>query len=278
MRRNSMNNMTDTLQFSQQSMIATITLNRPDVLNAIDLATADALRSQLSRIEQAPDIRAVILTGSGRAFCAGGDLRFAVATNPTTPGESFLALTDILNDCIRQIRTMAKPVIAAINGPAAGAGFFLALACDLRVMADDTYLKQANTSHGLSIPAGGTFTLPRLVGLARALEIAMLDERIPAQQALDLGLVTRVVPPTHLLAEAEALADRLAHRPVAAIGRVKQLMNETFHSSLTVQLEREQQAIVDSANSNEGRAGIKAFLEKQPLDFTKLRLSGSGFE
>jgi 2-(1,2-epoxy-1,2-dihydrophenyl)acetyl-CoA isomerase len=162
---------------------------------------------------------------------------------------------------------MPKPVIAAINGPAAGAGFFLALACDLRIMGNSAYLKQANTSHGLSIPAGGTFTLPRLVGLARALEIAMLDEPIPAAWALELGLINKVVPEARLLDEAQRLADRIAHMPVETLGRVKQLMNMSFYTSLEQQLENERQAIGASANSVEGREGIAAFLEKRQPDF-----------
>jgi 2-(1,2-epoxy-1,2-dihydrophenyl)acetyl-CoA isomerase len=164
---------------------------------------------------------------------------------------------------------MPKPVIAAINGPAAGAGLFLALACDLRIMAGSAYLKQANTSHGLSIPAGGAFTLPRLVGLARALEIAMLDEPIPASQALELGLVNNVVPEAQLLAEARRLAGRAARMPVETLGRVKQLMNASFDTSLEQQLENERQAIAVSANSGEGREGITAFLEKRQPDFIK---------
>jgi len=250
--------------------VTTITLNRPHVLNAIDLATCEALRTRLREAAAAPEIRAVILTGNGRAFCAGGDLGFALAANPDTLGDSFLALTEILHDCIAQIRTIPKPIIAAINGPAAGAGLFLALACDLRLMADDAYLRQANTSHGLSIPAGGTFTLPRLVGLARALEIALLDEPIPAANALELGLANRVVSAAQLRSEAKSLANRVAHQPIAVLGRVKQLMNESFDSSLAAQLERERQAIAVSANSKEGREGVDAFLQKRQPNFSSL--------
>lgn len=253
--------------FSVRDSIATITLNRPEVLNALDLEMCQALKAHLLKARQDPDIRAVILTGQGPAFCAGGDLRFALAANPHTPGDSFLALTEVLHDCIAQIRTMPKPVIAAINGPAAGAGFALALACDLRTIAADTYLKQANTSHGLSIPASGTFTLPRLVGLARALEIAMLDEPILAERALALGLVSQVSPPAHLLAETRQLAARVARMPVETLGRVKQLLNESFDSSLAEHLDRERWQVAASANSSEGREGVKAFLEKRSPDF-----------
>jgi 2-(1,2-epoxy-1,2-dihydrophenyl)acetyl-CoA isomerase len=234
-----------------------------------------ALQARLAEAEQNPEVRAVILTGNGRGFCAGGDLRFALAANPDAPGKSFLALTGILNQCILTIRHMSKPVIAAINGPAAGAGFFLALACDLRVMAASAYLKQANTSHGLTIPAGGTATLPRLVGLARALEIAMLDERISAARALELGLVNKVSFDTTLAEQTQELAGRVARMPVGALGRVKRLMNEAFSASLAEQLERESVEIAASANSGEGREGIAAFLEKRRPDFLNGRLSQS---
>jgi 2-(1,2-epoxy-1,2-dihydrophenyl)acetyl-CoA isomerase len=262
-----MNHSDKPLLFSYQDSIATLTLNRREVLNAIDLEMSQALMTQLAEVEQNPGIRAVILTGSGRAFCAGGDLRFAMAANPDRPGDSFLALTAILHTCIKQIRQISKPVIAAINGPAAGAGLFLALACDLRLMANATYLKQSNTSHGLVIPAGGTFSLPRLVGLARALEIALLDEPIPASRALELGLVNKVVPETVLLDEARKLAQRVAQMPTATLGRVKRLMNQAFYTSLEEQLESERQEIAASANSAEGREGISAFLEKRQPDF-----------
>ncbi|MFN8457124.1 MAG: enoyl-CoA hydratase-related protein [Anaerolineae bacterium] len=257
----------EALLFSYAASVATLTFNRPEVLNAIDLSTAETLHRQLTDAERNPEIRAVILTGRGRGFCAGGDLRFALAVNPHSPGDSFLALTHTLHASILKLRQMDKPVIAAINGPAAGAGLFLALACDVRVMAGSAYLKQSNTSYGLSIPAGGTFTLPRLVGLAKALEIALLDEPIPAAHALELGLVNKVVPQSRLLSEAQQLAERLANRPVGALGRVKRLLNGAFEASLAEQLEREWQEIAASANSAEGREGITAFLEKRQPDF-----------
>ncbi|HXV98498.1 MAG TPA: enoyl-CoA hydratase-related protein [Anaerolineae bacterium] len=142
-----------------------------------------------------------------------------------------------------------------------------ALACDLRVMADSADLKQSNTSYGPSIPAGGTFTLPRLVGLARALEISMLDEPISAVRALELGLVNKVVPQTTLLNEAQELADRVARMPIVTLSRVKRLMNQSFYTSLEDQLESERQEIAASANSVEGREGIASFLEKRKPHF-----------
>lgn len=252
---------------SRRGAIVTLTLNRPEVLNAIDGALVTTLRTALSEAAQDPSIRAVILSGSGRGFCAGGDLRFALEANPERPGDSFLALTDALHPCIELIRTMSKPVIAAINGPAAGAGLFLALACDLRVMADSAYLKQSNTSYGLSLPAGGSFLLPRLVGMGRALEIVLLDEPISAVRALEIGLVTQVVPLAELLERTAALATRVAQMPVETLGRVKRLMNQVWATTLTEQLAYEQSELAASANASEGREGIVAFLEKRRPDF-----------
>lgn len=248
--------------------ILQITLNRPSVLNAIDLDMVTQLRQMLVEAKTDEAIRAIVITGNGRAFCAGGDLKFAVHANPDYPGDSFLALTAILHGCIEEIRMMSKPVISAINGVAAGAGLFLALACDLRVMANSAYLKQSNTSYGLSLPAGGTFTLPRLVGMGRALEIVMLDERISATKALEIGLVNRMVPSDCLLPEARSLALRVAQMPIQTLGRVKHLMNDSFYSTLTEQLAAERQAIAMSANSPEGREGLSAFIQKRRPVFT----------
>ena len=250
-----------TTDYSQN--ILTITLNRPGLLNAIDLEMAETLKDILLDAAKDSTIRAIVLTGSGRAFCSGGDLKFAHQVNPDNPGDSFWALTSVLHVCIEEIREMSKPVIAAINGPAAGAGLFLALACDLRVMAQSAYLKQSNTSHGLSIPAGGTFTLPRLIGLGRALEIALLDDLIPSASALNLGLVSQVVSDETLLPTAQQLAVRVAQMPIETLGRVKRLMNDSFDSTLSEQMAAEQHAIAQAANASEGREGVLAFLQKR---------------
>lgn len=259
------------IDYQRNGDIAQITLNRPTVLNAIDMNMVTMLQAQLYAVGQDKTVRAVLLTGQGRGFCAGGDLRFARAMNPEQPGGSFLALTGVLHNCIAEIRMMPKPVIAAINGPAAGAGLFLALACDLRIMADSAYLKQSNTSYGLSIPAGGTFLLPRLLGLGLALEIAMMDEPISAERALTLGLVTKLAPAETLLADAYRLAGQIALRSSDALGRTKQLMNGAFEHTLEEQLQLERQAVAASANTIEGREGVAAFLEKRQPDFLAVR-------
>lgn len=259
----SINPISESVIFDVEDSVMYITLNRPEVLNALDLEMVGTLHQLLVQSKDNEAIRAIVITGKGRAFCAGGDLKFAVQANPENPGDSFLALTAVLHACIEEIRTMSKPVIAAINGPAAGAGLFLALACDLRLMAETAYLKQSNTTYGLSLPAGGTFTLPRLVGMGRALEIVMLDEPIAAPKACDLGLVNRIVANEDLLDQAHALAIQTTQMPIGTLGRVKQLMNRAFYNSLNEQLAAEQQAIVLSANSAEGQEGLSAFLQKR---------------
>lgn len=253
---------------SYSPSILTITLNRPCVLNAINLEMAEILKQTLLETARDTAIRAIVLTGSGRAFCSGGDLKFAHQVNPEVPGDSFWALTSVLHVCIEEMREMSKPVIAAINGPAAGAGLFLALACDLRVMAQSAYLKQSNTSHGLSIPAGGTFTLPRLIGMGRALEIALLDEPIPSAASLNMGLVSQVVSDDALLSTAQQLAARVAQMPIETLGRVKRLMNDSFDSTLSEQMAAEQHAISQAANSSEGREGVLAFLQKRSPQYS----------
>ena len=241
----------------------TIVLNRPEKLNAIDLDMVELLRNELQNAASNSDIRAIIITGAGKGFCSGGDLKFALEANPNQPGDSFLALTTVLHDCISLIRNMPKPVVAAINGVAAGAGLFLALACDMRMMAKSAYLKQSNTSYGLSLPAGGTFTLPRLIGFGRALEVVMLDRIIPAQEAKLLGLVSVLVKEKNLIKETVNVTYELSQRPVNTFGRVKKLMNESFYRNLNEQLTAEQTEIVNSANDLEGREGLEAFTQKR---------------
>jgi 2-(1,2-epoxy-1,2-dihydrophenyl)acetyl-CoA isomerase len=240
-----------------------ITLARPAVLNAINLEMAELLQQQLFEARQSSAIRAVVITGKGRAFCSGGDLKFAVQANPDTPGDSFLALTAVLNRCVEEIRSMPKAVIASINGVAAGAGLFLALACDLRIMAKSAYLKQSNTSYGLATPAGGTFTLPRFVGIGRAMEIVMLDQQIAAKTAIKLGLVNRIVPHYALAENTQALAKHVAQMPIETLGRMKQLINQSFNHSLNEQLAAEREIMASCANSSEGREGLSAFLQKR---------------
>lgn len=253
-----------------QDGIGRVLLNRPDSYNALDLATARELADTLHRLSADDSVGAVIITGAGAAFSAGGDIKRALS-HPHGPGAAFHELATYVHVCIAEVRRMRKPVIAAINGVAAGGGFSLALACDFRLMAESARLKQGFTSNALCIDAGGTFTLPRLVGLARALEIAAFDEPIPAAQALAWGLVTQVTPAAELLDSAVRMARTLLRRSLHTFGWSKQLLTDAFDTSLETQLERERQGLVSCASHRDGLEGMQAFLEKRPPRYNQDR-------
>ncbi len=254
--------MTDAVQVRLQEGIARILLNRPEALNAVDGDLARELAERLGTVSLSNEVKAVVITGKGRAFCAGGDLRW-VREFPEGPDAGLHELAGIFHRSIIEIRQMDKPVIAAINGVAAGAGFSLALACDFRIMAEKAVLRQAYTSAGLSIDGGGSFTLPRLVGLGRALEIAAFDPVIESRQALEWGLVTRVVDEGRAEPEAVAVARDLMTRSLTSFAGSKRLLGDSFDRPLEVQLERERSSLVSCARLPDGREGIQAFTEKR---------------
>jgi 2-(1,2-epoxy-1,2-dihydrophenyl)acetyl-CoA isomerase len=244
--------------------VARLTLNRPDVLNALSVSLARALADALIGVASDSTVRAVIITGAGRAFCSGGDLREASA-HPGGLSAGLHELSAYVHLAISEIRVMGKPVIAAVNGIAAGGGFSLALACDYRVIAKGATLRQAYTSHGLSIDAGGTFMLPRLVGLARAMEIGGLDKPISADEALAFGLATRVVENAELLASAVELTKELGQRSMHSFAATKALLNESFNTSLETQLANERAHIRECATTAEGIERVRAFIEKRQV-------------
>ncbi len=252
--------MADALKLEARDGIARVRLDRPAMLNALDTDLALALAEGLAGLTLDRRVKAVIVTGEGRAFCAGGDLRWAQA-QPGGPAAGLHQLAGAFHRAIAEIRHMPKPVIAAINGVAAGAGFSLALACDFRVMAEGAALRQAYTTAGLSIDGGGTFTLPRLVGLGRALEIAAFDPVIDARVALEWGLVNRLAQDAE--AEAEAMSRDLLGRSLTSFAWSKRLLSDAFDRPLEVQLERERAGIVACAGLPDGEEGIRAFTEKR---------------
>ncbi|HVE83969.1 MAG TPA: enoyl-CoA hydratase-related protein [Myxococcales bacterium] len=256
-----------TVRAKREGAVLTLTLDHPSRLNALDWPLLESFLPQLRAAARDRTVRVVVVTGAGKAFCAGGDLKACMEKSAANPGAAFYELASVFHLCVEEIRWMEKPVVAAINGVAAGGGFSLALACDLRLMAKSASLKQAYTSAGLAYDGGSTFTLPRLVGMGKALEMAMLDEPVGAEEALRLGLVTRVVPDGELAGAAAALAEKLAGKAVGAIGRVKRLLNGSFDHGLEAQLELERQAISDASDTPEGREGVRAFVEKRPAKF-----------
>ncbi len=254
------------VRVERNGAVATVTLDRQDRFNAFDGEVLAQLEDALMDVGRDSAVRAVILTGAGKAFCAGGDLK-AVLKPGKSPGEWFYLYASTFHQCINELRTMPKPVIGAINGVAAGGGFSLALACDLRVMGESAYMRQAYTSNGLTMDGGGTFMLPRLVGIGRALEIAMLDEKISSGVALELGLVNRVVADGRLRDAAMDLALNLAGRATETLARIKLLMNSSFETSLGARLEEERRQLGRSADSLVGLEGLSAFEHKRAPDF-----------
>jgi 2-(1,2-epoxy-1,2-dihydrophenyl)acetyl-CoA isomerase len=254
--------MSEAVKLEREGEIARVVLHRPEVLNALDLDLAQGLVDAVEAAALAGEIRVVVVTGEGRGFCAGGDLGWALR-QPDGAAAAIHRLAGTFHRAVTQIRRMGKPVVAAVNGVAAGAGFSLALACDFRVMARGAVLRQAYSSAGLCIDGGGTFTLPRLVGAARALEIAALDPTIGAEQALEWGLVHRLADAGEAMAAALALAADLLQRSTSSFAASKALLDRAYQTSLEEQLEREREAIVACAASADGQEGIRAFTEKR---------------
>jgi 2-(1,2-epoxy-1,2-dihydrophenyl)acetyl-CoA isomerase len=258
--------MNDPILTQEQENILQITLNRPEAYNALNLDMMKLLGDALSSAAADTSIKGVLLTGRGKAFCAGGDLKW-VSQQAEETGSVFYKLAPQFHLSILEIRRMGKPVIAAINGIAAGGGFSLALACDFRVMAQSAVLRQAYTSSGLSIDGGGSFTLPRLVGLARAMEIMAFDQPISPAQALEWGLVTKVAPDDEVLSESLAMLRTLTKNSLHSFACSKRLMVDSFNNTLESQLELERQGISECGAHPDGQEGIKAFVEKRKPTF-----------
>jgi len=254
--------MTVSILTQQHGEILEIAINRPEAYNALNLDVMVMLSDALASTATDASIKGVMLTGKGKAFCSGGDLKW-ISQQAADAGSTLHRLAPQFHITITEIRRMEKPVVAAINGIAAGGGFSLALACDFRVMAESTTLRQAYTSSGLSIDGGGTFALPRLVGLARALEIAAFDNPISSTQALAWGLVTKVVPDDKVTEEALFMLQGLAKSALHSFAWSKRLLTESINNTLETQLELERQGISDCANHPNGQEGIKAFIEKR---------------
>jgi 2-(1,2-epoxy-1,2-dihydrophenyl)acetyl-CoA isomerase len=245
--------------------VATITLNRPASLNSLTVPMKVELLGALRRVERDTAVRAVILTGAGRAFCAGQDLRERLEPDAAPLG---VELRERYNPIIRAIRALPKPILAAINGVAAGAGASLAMACDLRVAADTASFALAFGQVGLVPDSGATWFLPRLVGGTRASELALLGDSVTADDALRLGLVGRVVPAGDLLTEARELAVRLAAGAPRAMALTKRALAGTWDRDLEGALEYEAHLQDMAGRTNDHREGMAAFLEKRPPRFS----------
>jgi len=258
--------MSERVKVRRDDEIAVVLLNRPDAFNAFDLETISSLAGSLMVLAADHAVRAAVISGEGKAFCAGGDLKWALGF-PRGPSAAFHELAGSFHQAILEIRRMRKPVIAAVNGVAAGGGLSLSLACDFRVMAKSAVLRQAYTSNGLCVDGGGTFILPRLVGLARAMEIVAFDRPIPSEQALAWGLVTKVVDEGRALEEAVSMARHLAKGSLNSFGWSKQLLTDSFCTAFEAQLERERTGLVSCSAHRDGQEGLSAFAEKRKPAF-----------
>ena len=254
------------IELEKHDTIARVTLNRPEAFNAFNFELVSQLAARMTELAGDSGVRGVVLTGKGKAFCAGGDLKWAL-NHPNGPAAAFHTLAAQFHLAAVEIRRMKKPVIAAINGVAAGGGFSLALACDFRVMDESAVLNQAYTSAGLCINGGGTFTLPRLVGYARALEIAAFDKPITSATALDWGLVTRVASQGQALDEATAMAAELSRRSLNSFALTKKLITDAYSTPFETQIEIERAALEACADHADGREGLAAFVEKRKPEF-----------
>lgn len=254
--------MTSPVLTQKHGSILEIALNRPEAFNAFSLDMMVMLGDALAGAATDESVRGVVLTGKGKAFCAGGDLKW-ISQQAGEAGATLHRLAPQFHIAVTEMRRMPKPVVAAVNGIAAGGGFSLALACDFRVMAESAVLRQGYTSNGLSIDGGGTFALPRLVGLARALEIAAFDEPISASKAWEWGLATKVVADSEVQKEALAMLEGWSQTSLHSFAWSKRLFLESFHNTLETQLELERQGISDCAGHPDGQEGIRAFVEKR---------------
>ncbi len=252
--------MYETLLTETRDGVRIVILNRPDVLNAINARIGEELLDALRDAEQAADVRCVLLTGAGRAFCAGADLR------DLAPGEASLGelLRIRYNRIVLRLRTMEKPVIAAVNGVAAGAGANLALAADLRIASDRASFIEVFTRVGLIPDSGGTWLLPRLVGVGRALELMFFAEPVDAAAAERLGIANRVVPHDDLMARAMEWAVRLAQGPTRAYGLIKRGVAHNLAADLREALEYEAFLQEIAGQTQDHREGVAAFLAKRP--------------
>lgn len=248
----------------QKNKVLILTLNRPEKFNSFNREMALQLMSELDKAEKDKDIRAIVLTGSGKAFCAGQDLSEAI--DPNGPGIKKI-VGEHYNPIILKIRNIEKPVIAAVNGVAAGAGANIALACDIVFAAKSASFIQAFSKIGLIPDSGGTYTLPRLIGFNMASALMITGDKVTAEEAIQYGMVYKMFDDNALLAQAIINAEHVAAMPTKAIGLTKRLLNKTYNQTLEEQLNFEGEVQVEAANSYDYKEGVNAFLEKRKPDF-----------
>ncbi len=257
----------NTLEFDVRDGVAHITLNRPEAGNALNLELGQELLRAVLRCDEDPEVRAVLLAGAGRMFCVGGDLKSFSEQGEHLP-HHLKEVTTYLHAAVSRMARMDPPVVAAVHGAAAGAGMSLSCACDLVLAAESARFVMAYSNAGLTPDGSSTYYLPRLVGLKRALDLTLTNRQLSAQEAMEWGIVTRVVPDEDLSEEATALASRLAAGATKALGAAKRLLHTGLTETLETQMEHETQTIADMARTADAREGIASFLEKRQAEFT----------
>ncbi len=258
--------MADTVLYEVSDALATITLNRPDAMNALDTRTKDALRDVLEQAAADPAVRAVLLTGTGRAFCVGQDLKEhvnALAAGREAGGRTMSTVQQHYNPIVTSIATMPKPVVAGVNGVAAGAGAGFAFAADYRVVADTAAFNTSFAGVALTADSGASWTLPRLIGHARAADLLLFPRSVSAQEALELGIAQQVVPAGELPAAALAVARRLAEGPTVAYAAIKESLAYAAGHSLIETLAKEDELQERAGTSEDHRIAVDAFLKKE---------------
>jgi 2-(1,2-epoxy-1,2-dihydrophenyl)acetyl-CoA isomerase len=256
--------MFDFIDYSVEKGVARIAFNRPEVYNALNDEITYELQAAFKQVAKDDLVRVVVLTGEGKAFCAGQDLKAAIGAEKRSFSES---LHKRYNPLIRQIRELKKPVIGRINGVAAGAGCSLALACDLIVMADEAYLVEVFVNIGLVMDSGSSYFLPRAVGSVKAFELSTLGSKVGGQEAVGLGLANKSVPLEELDNAIKEYTDFYSTAPTKAIGLMKQILNKSGSSSLNEMLEYEAYCQDIAGSTEDYKEGVNAFLEKRQAKF-----------
>ena len=258
----------DSIQYAVNNGIAILTLNRPDKLNSFTQAMHLEVRAALTALQEDKTVRVLVLTGAGRGFCAGQDL----SDRAVAPGDKPVDLGDSVEQfyapLVLTLRNLPMPVICAVNGVAAGAGANLALACDIVIAARSASFIEAFCRLGLIPDTGGTWHLPRLIGMARATGLAMLGEKLTAEKAEQWGLIWRCVPDADLMTEAMAMAAHFATAPTKGLAFTKKALQTSYANTLPEQLQLEGAMMRELGNSHDYREGVAAFLAKRPANFT----------
>jgi 2-(1,2-epoxy-1,2-dihydrophenyl)acetyl-CoA isomerase len=257
--------MSELIQTRHENGVAYITFKRADKFNSFVREMALELQNQLKKADKDDSVRAIVLTGDGKAFCAGQDLKEAADDNGI---ELQKIVSEHYNPVIKLIRAIEKPIIAAVNGVAAGAGANIALSCDIVIATESASFIQAFSKIGLIPDSGGTFFLPRLVGMQKATALMMLGDKVSAKEAEDMNMIYKAVPDADFNSEIEKTATKLAKMPTKGLGLTKKLLNETWTNDLSQQLQREDDIQTEAGQTHDYNEGVQAFLEKRKPNFT----------